>query len=191
MLPLFVFAAPVLAMGLYAISAELERDEKPTLGSCFREERVRLGDAMIFSLILLVVGLLWLRAGAGVQVFHPVNVEAPLGDMLRFLAIGSAVGSVFALLCFAVSAFSLPMLLDRCADGMTAVVTSVNAVLRNKPAMAVWIALILAAVLISFLTAFVGLIILMPLIGHATWHAYREVIDASAWPQNAREAGRW
>jgi uncharacterized membrane protein len=188
MLPLFVFAAPVLALGLYAISAELERGEKPTLRRCFREERVRLGDAMIFSLILLVVGLLWLRAGSGVQVFHPVDIEAPLGDMLRFLAIGSAVGSVFALLAFAVSAFSLPMLLDRCTDGMTAVVTSVNAVLHNKPAMAVWIAVILAAVLISFLTAFVGLVVLMPLIGHATWHAYRDAIDASAWPANVQQS---
>jgi uncharacterized membrane protein len=94
---------------------------------------------------------------------------------------------VFALLAFAVSAFSLPMLLDRCTDGMTAVVTSVNAVLRNKPAMAVWIAVILAAVLISFLTAFVGLVVLMPLIGHATWHAYRDAIDASAWPANVQQ----
>jgi uncharacterized membrane protein len=142
---------------------------------------------MVYSLVLLVVGLLWMRAGAGVQIFHPDNVEASLREMLQFFAIGSAVGSVFALLAFAASAFALPMLLDRRADGMTAVVTSVNAVLCNKPAMLVWIGLILAAVLIGFLTAFIGLVVTMPLIGHATWHAYRETVDASAWPASVEQ----
>jgi len=62
------------------------------------------------------------------------------------------------------------------------VVTSINAVLRNKSAMATWIALIVMAVAIGFATAFVGLAVTIPVIGHATWHAYRETIDASAWP---------
>jgi uncharacterized membrane protein len=174
----------VLALGVYAISAELERGGRPTLARCLREERTRLGDAMVFSLVLLVVGLLWMRAGAAVQVFHPDDPEAPLGDMLRFFAIGSGVGSIFALLAFATSAFSLPMLLDRRCDGITAVVTSINTVLRNKPAMLVWILVILALVAIGFATAFIGLVVTMPLVGHATWHAYREAVDASAWPRN-------
>lgn len=184
MLPLFVFAAPVLALGLYAISAELERGEKPSLAKCLREERCRLGDAMVYSLVLLVVGLLWMRAGAGVQIFYPEKDDPTIGEFVRFFAIGTVVGAVFALLTFAASAFALPMLLDRRADGMTAVVTSCNTVLRNKPAMLVWLLLILAAVLIGFATAFVGLVVVMPLIGHATWHAYRETVDASAWPPN-------
>jgi uncharacterized membrane protein len=182
MLPLFVFAAPVLALGLYAISAELERGEQPSLRRCMREEGCRLGDAMIYSLVLLVVGLLWMRAGAGVQVFYPENSQASFAELARFFAIGSAVGSIFALLAFAASAFSLPMLLDRRADGVTAVVTSINAVRSNKPAMLVWLGLILTAVILGFATAFIGLAVLMPLIGHATWHGYREAVDASAWP---------
>jgi uncharacterized membrane protein len=190
MLPLFVFVAPVLALGVYAISAGLERGERPSLGSCIREERCRLGDTMVYSLALLVVALLWLRAGSGVQVFYPSDGADFPRELLRFLVIGTAVGSVFALLAFAASAFSLPMLLDRRTDGMTAVVTSFNAVLRNKPAMAVWIALILLAVLVGFATGFIGLIVTMPWIGHATWHAYRETIDASAWPANTPAALR-
>lgn len=184
MLPLFVFAAPILALGLYAISAELERGEKPSIRRCLREERCRLGDAMVYSLVLLVVGLLWMRAGAGVQIFYPEHDDPTAGELLRFFAIGSAVGSIFALLAFAASAFALPMLLDRRADGMTAVVTSFNTVRRNKPAMVVWLLLILAVVLVGFITAFIGLVVVMPLIGHATWHAYRDAVDASAWPPN-------
>jgi uncharacterized membrane protein len=87
------------------------------------------------------------------------------------------------------------MLMDRDADSITAVVTSINAVLRNKPAMAVWAALIVLAVAPGFALLLLGngtgfalvmalLGITLPLIGHATWHAYRATIDASAWPRN-------
>jgi uncharacterized membrane protein len=184
LLPSFVFVAPVLAMGFYAISAELARGEKPTLRRCFMEERCRLGDAMVYSLVLLVVFLLWMRAGTGVHVFYPELGNPTLADLAGYFAIGSAVGSVFALISFAASAFSLPMLLDRRTDGITAAVTSANAVLRNKPAMLVWIGLILLAVIIGFATAGVGLVVTMPVIGHATWHAYKDTIDSSAWPAN-------
>jgi uncharacterized membrane protein len=131
---------------------------------------------------LMVICLVWVRAGSGVQVFYPESGDPTRAELVAFFSIGSAVGSVFALVAFAASAFSLPMLLDRRADGVTAVVTSINAVLRNKAAMAIWIALIVTAIAIGFATAFVGLAVTMPVIGHATWHAYREAIDASAWP---------
>jgi uncharacterized membrane protein len=91
---------------------------------------------------------------------------------------------VFALVTFAFSAFSLPMICDRDADAITAVVTSVNAVLRNKPAMAVWIVLIVALTAIGFATALLGLVVTIPLLGYATWHGYRDTVDASDWPEN-------
>ena len=185
MLSSFVFVAPVLALGLYAISAELERGERPTLRRVLLEERGRLADALVYSLALLVLSLVWMRAGTGVQIFYPESGRPTSGELLGFYAIGSAVGSIFALIAFAASAFSLPMLLDVRTDGITAVVTSIHAVLRNKRAMLVWVSLIVAAVLIGFATALAGLTITMPQIGHATWHAYRETIDASAWPKTS------
>ena len=185
MLSSFVFVAPVLALGLYAISAELERGERPTLQRVLLEERGRLADALVYSLALLVLSLVWMRAGTGVQIFYPESGRPSSGELLGFYAIGSAIGSLFALIAFAASAFALPMLLDVRTDGITAVVTSIHAVLRNKRAMLVWVMLIVAAVLIGFATALAGLAITMPLIGHATWHAYRETIDASAWPKTA------
>jgi uncharacterized membrane protein len=178
----FIFVAPVLAIGLYAISAQLARGERPGLGRCLLDVRRRVGDSLVYSLILMVICLVWVRAGSGLQIFYPESGQPTRAELLTFFAIGSAVGSIFALVAFAASAFALPMLLDRRTDSITAVVTSINAVLRNKPAMAVWVVLIIAAVALGFATALLGLAVTMPLIGHATWHAYRETIDASAWP---------
>jgi uncharacterized membrane protein len=178
----FVFIGPLLAIALYAVSWQLEHGRVPTFDRSLDAARTRLGDGMVFALILLVIFLVWARAGSMVHVFFPVESRPELYQVLKFLAIGSAVGSIFAAIVFAASAFSLPMLMDRKTDTVTAVVTSVNATLRNKPAMAVWLMLIVLLTGIGFATAFVGLAVLFPLLGHATWHAYRDVIDASAWP---------
>ncbi|MBS0393656.1 MAG: DUF2189 domain-containing protein [Proteobacteria bacterium] len=178
----FVFVAPVLAIGVYAISAALERGQRPSLGACLETTRRDLGDALVYSLILLVICLLWVRAGSAVEIFFPDQAEPSRLALLSFLAIGCAVGSVFAVIAFAASAFSLPMIVDRRSDAVTGVVTSVNAVLRNKRAMALWALLIVLSVAVGFATLLIGLGVTIPLIGHATWHAYRETVDASAWP---------
>jgi uncharacterized membrane protein len=180
----FVFVAPVLALGLYSISRQLGAGLKPSLRRCFGEQRRGLGTAMVFALALLVVFLVWARAGSMLHVFFPVEAHPDWRQLAGFLAIGSAVGSVFALVTFAFSAFSLPMICDRDADAITAVVTSVNAVLRNKQAMVVWILLIVLLTAVGFATVLLGLAITIPLLGYATWHGYRETIDASAWPRN-------
>jgi uncharacterized membrane protein len=176
----FVFVAPVLALGLYSISRQLGR----ALRRCFGEQRRSLGTAMVFALALLVVFLVWARAGSMLHVFFPEEGHPDWKQLAGFLAVGSAVGSVFAMVTFAFSAFSLPMICDRDADAITAVVTSVNAVLRNKPAMVVWVALIVVLTAVGFATALLGLVVTIPLLGYATWHGYRETIDASAWPEN-------
>ena len=178
----FVFLGPVLAIGLYSISFQLEQGLKPKLGYCLRQERRHLGDALVFSVGLLIVFLVWARAASMVHVFFPMEAHPQWSDLITFLGIGTAVGSLFAAVIFSASAFSLPMIMDRKVDTVTAVVTSINAVLRNKGPMAVWGGLIVAAVAVGFATAFLGLAVLLPLIGHATWHGYRETIDPSAWP---------
>lgn len=178
----FVFIGPLLAIALYAVSWQLEAGRVPTFDRSIGAARTRLGDGMVFALILLVIFLVWARAGSMVHVFFPVESRPETIQLVRFLAIGSAVGSIFAAITFAASAFSLPMLMDRKVDTVTAVVTSVNATLRNKPAMVVWLALIVLLTGVGFASAFIGLVVLFPLLGHATWHAYRDVVDASAWP---------
>jgi uncharacterized membrane protein len=194
----FILIAPLLAIGTYSISDQLERGLEPSLRRCFIEERRAFGNLMVFALMLMVVFLVWWRAASAIHIFFPVDMTTPdWTDYLQFLGIGSAVGSIFALIVFSAAAFSLPMLLDREVDSITAVVTSINAVLRNKPAMAVWAALIVLAVAPGFALLLMDrekgagfalvmtlLGITLPLIGHATWHAYRATIDASAWPRN-------
>jgi len=198
----FVLIAPVLAVGTYVISIHLERGQKPSLRRCLREEQRAFGNLMVFALMLMVVFLVWARAGSAVHVFFPMSEPPEWSDYLAFFGIGSAIGSVFAAIVFSAAAFSLPMLVDRKVDTVTAVVTSVNAVLRNKPAMAVWAACIVAAIAPGFALLFIGrdhggslawimagLGLTLPLAGHATWHAYRDTVDASAWPPNEEAYG--
>lgn len=182
MLSGFVFIAPLLATGMYSVSRQIERGERPSFSRSFRRMRMALRDALIFALALTVIFLVWVRAAFMLHVFFPVGVEESIEALLTFLAIGSAVGSIFAAVVFAISAFSLPMIVDRDADMITACVTSMNAVLRNKPAMAVWVACIVGLTALGFATAGLGLVVTIPLLGYATHHGYRQTIDASAWP---------
>lgn len=184
----FVFIGPVLAVGLYSISRQLGKGLRPVLGYCLREGTTHLKELLVLGIILLVVLLVWARAAAMVHVFFPAISEPGLAELLPFLGIGSAVGAVFALIVFASSAFSLPFILDRKVDAITASVSSFNAVLQNKKPMALWAGLIGLSVLLGFATAFVGFAVLLPLIGHATWHAYRETLDTAAWPLDTVEA---
>jgi uncharacterized membrane protein len=199
----FIFVAPLLAVGTYSVSEQLERGQRPDLLCCVFEERRAFGNLMVFALILMVVFLVWWRAASAIHIFFPVDMTTPAWRAyLQFFGIGSAVGSIFALIVFAAAAFSLPMMVDRDVDTVTAVVTSINAVLRNKPAMAVWVACIVVAVAPGFALLLIGrshaglaaimalLGLTLPLIGHATWHGYRATVDASAWPRYEREPAR-
>jgi len=185
MLSGFIFVAPLMATGLYSVSRQIERGEPVSFARSFKRMRLALRDGLVFALVLLVIFLVWVRAGVMVHVFFPAGESHDLFLLLRFLGIGSAVGSIFALITFSAAAFSLPMIVDRDADMITACITSVNAVLRNKPAMVVWIALIVSLTGLGFVTVGLGLIVVIPLLGYATWHAYAETIGASAWPDSA------
>jgi uncharacterized membrane protein len=181
-----IFIAPVLCLGLYAISAQLERKEPAMLGRTFREAaKRRLSTELVFALILLVVFLVWARAFSMVQVFFPENAAPTWEDIATYVAISLAVGCLFGSIVFAFSAFSLPMIMHRDVDAVTAAVTSINAVLRNKGVMFLWAMIIVASIAIGIGTFFIGAIFLWPLIGLATWHAYLDTIDAAAFPRHA------
>lgn len=181
----FVFLAPLCCIGLYVISAQLERNELPSIKRALRAGFKRyVGNEMVFALVLMVIFLVWARAGSMISVFFPTRGNPELTDLIPYLTVGSAVGAVFAAVTFSVSAFSLPMIVHRRVDAVTAVVTSVNAVLRNKFALAVWLTIIMTGLALGFFTAFIGLVVILPVIGHAAWHGYLETIDASEFPRH-------
>ncbi len=177
----FVFVGPWLALTLYSVSLRLERGQPVSLLRCVSDAARAVGNALVFAVILTVVFLVWARAATMVHVFFPVVGEPGWREMLPFLAVGSAVGALFCAIIFAASAFSLPMLIDRKTDTVTAVVTSIHAVLRNKSTMLVWALIIGGCVVLGILTAWLAFAVVLPLLGHATWHAYRETIRPGQW----------
>ena len=147
----FVFIAPLIAVGLYCVSREHEAGRRPHLSNSFSLARRVLGQAGVFALMQLVILLVWSRAGMMVSAFFPVFAQ-DTHLLMQFLLVGSAIGSVFAALTFASAAFSLPMIADRDVDMVTAVVSSINAVLSNKPVLFLWAAIIVSLTAIGFAT---------------------------------------
>lgn len=183
----FVLLGPILALNLYSISARLERNAPNTLSLNFKDAKSQISNELIFTVILGIVFLIWARAATMVHIFFPENTDPSWTDLALFLGVGSSVGAIFCAIIFTASAFSLPMLLDKDTDTVSAVVSSTNAVLRNKLVMIVWGGIIVGCVIVGLLTAYLAFIVLLPLLGHATWHAYKDTIDASQWPDRKIE----
>ncbi|HEX5757117.1 MAG TPA: DUF2189 domain-containing protein [Arenimonas sp.] len=177
----FVYIAPLLAVGLYGVSRALQAGQQPGVLASLALARRVLGQAAVFALAQGVILMLWARAGMMVDAFVPI-VEGDWTTLAEYLLIGSLAGSLFAALTFASAAFSLPMIADRDVDMVTAGVSSVHAVLRNKGPLLLWAAIIVLLTAIGFATALLGMIVVMPWLAYASWHAYRETLDASAWP---------
>lgn len=182
----FFLVAPALGMGLYEISRRLEKDEKPTLAQAIASMNTNRFQVMTLGAFLMVLLTIWMMLAAvifvGLSSGITPNLENALGylfsmDNLPMLLVGTFVGGAFALLVFALTAVSVPMLLDRQdIDVMSAMQTSFEACRYNWLPMLLWAFLIVICILFGFATWYVGLAIVFPLIGHATWHAYRDIV---------------
>jgi len=181
----FVFIAPLSCISVYAISAQLERDQPVSLMRTFRAAFKRyIGTELVFALVLLIIFLVWARAASVVSIFLPDLSNPQFTDLLTYGVVGTVVALFFLGVTFAASVFALPMIMHRDVDAITAALTSVNAVLRNKRAMLVFMGLILFGIFLGVATAGLGLIIFLPAVGHAVWHGYLETIDASQFPRH-------
>jgi uncharacterized membrane protein len=178
----FIFIAPLLAFALYSVSRQLADGDNPVLGRSIKAMKIPFSNALVFALVLLIIFLIWARAASMIYIFFPAEGLPGIRDLLTFLFIGSAVGAIFAGFSFAASAFSLPFLANREVDIVTAVVSSINAVLRNKWTMFAWALLIVLLTVAGIVTALLGLIIVIPWLAYATWHGYRAALDVSEWP---------
>jgi len=187
----FMIVAPVLAIGLYEKSRALEAGESVTLNRMLFV-RPRAGGQVYFTGVLLcLLMLLWMRAAVliyalffGLRPFPGLDhilallLTQPLGWAM--LVVGTATGGLFASFAFAISVFSIPMLLDRRTDALTAMGTSMALVWNNFIPMVVWGAIVLTLFVVSIATGLSGLVLLFPWLGHATWHAYRTVAREEA-----------
>jgi uncharacterized membrane protein len=180
----FMVMGPLVAVGLYEKSRAIANGEPVSLGRMIFV-RPRSGAQIWFTgAILCGLMLLWMRAAVIIYALFFGLTPFPGLDHITtmlftswtgwaMLAVGSAIGGVFAAFAFAISTFSIPMLLDEETDAFSAMGNSISLVWSNLPVMIAWGAIVLVLVLFGIATALVGLIVVFPLLGHATWHAYK------------------
>jgi uncharacterized membrane protein len=187
----FLIVAPFLAIGLYEKSRALGEGRRIGLVSMLAT-RPRAGAQVFFAgLLLSLLMLLWTRAAVLIwALFFGVTAFPGLDNVIGVLigsaygwamvAVGTVVGGLFAAFAFSIGVFSVPMMLDRGVDALTAMGTSMKLVWNNLPAMIGWGAMVIALFALCVATGLLGMIVIFPLLGHATWHAYVAVARPEA-----------
>ncbi len=204
----FLVVAPVLATSLYAMSRAIEREEPVNLRLLFKtwtrwqslrnSEEVSYWCLVRFGLLLALAGTGWiLTSSALITLLAPVPIHTPM-DFIRHVVLSResylfelwlALGGLMAAPVFASSVVSMPLLLDRRMNTLQAVLTSWKVVLTHPVPMALWALLIMSLSMAGILTVFIGLIVIVPMLGHASWHAYKALVNTEGVPERTPAEG--
>ena len=184
----FLLVAPIVATGLYAVSRELTRGNKPTLATALRVWKPDDGRLVLFGVLLAFAGTGWVMTSASlITGFAGARVDNP-ADFVRVVVLAPKgwlfeawlmLGGVLAAPVFASSVVAIPLLLDRQVSVMGAVLTSWRVVMAHPAPLALWAALIGGLTLLGMATALLGLVVVVPWLSHASWHAYRDLVDTT------------
>ena len=180
----FLLMGPFLCLGLYRASQRLESGDKPDFGDSLLAWDTRTGQLAIFGCVLLILDMLWGRATLVIFAVSFDGMPDLKGSLLAlmdpenlgFIVAWLGVGALFAGLIYAVSVISIPMILHRQTDAITAGLTSMRLFFTQTPVMIFWGALITVLVVLALLPWFAGLLVVGPVLGHASWHAYRAAV---------------
>jgi uncharacterized membrane protein len=184
----FLLVAPILATGFFALSRALERGQPAgwaLLARAWRPQGARGGRLVVFGLLLAFAGTGWVMSSAAlITAFGGGRIDTPL-DFLRLVVLDQhsllfeawlGLGALLAAPVFASTVVAIPLLLEREISILGAVFTSWRAVMAHPAPLALWAGLIMALTLLGMATAMLGLIVVLPLLGHASWHAYRDLV---------------
>lgn len=179
----FLLVGPMFAMGLYRIAQLHDRGERMGLVTCWGVLRQRLPVVLLFSLLLALIMIAWIRFSTLIAALYVGNIVGTasfitaLGspEGVGFLLVLGGVGAVFAALMFALTAWSLPLVLDERADFGPAIATSVKATFEQPLPMLLWGLTVGVLTIVGMLTFFIGFIVIFPVLGYATWAAYKDL----------------
>lgn len=184
----FLLVAPIVATGLYAVSRELARGNRPTLATALRVWKPDDRRLVVFGLLLALAGTGWVLTSASlITGWAGGKVNSP-ADFLRLVVLAPSgwlfeawlmLGALLAAPVFASSVVALPLLLDRKVSVLAAVFTSWRVVMTHPGPLALWAALIMLMTLLGMATLLLGLVVVVPWIAHASWHAYRDLVDTT------------